>query len=135
MENQESLSFSEDQKLLINDFSNQLTARGLTEAETVPELIINLDLSHYKVEREYKSELTLDPVFDNGYRTYTKNEFDLEVDSNKEVTFIVKLMENKADPASWEGIISKELPKNDGKNTIAIEEIVDQVFEAIDTNN
>lgn len=59
----------------------------------------------------------------------------MEIDTSKEVTLIVKLTENRADPASWEGIISKKLPNNDEKNGIAIEEIVSKVFESIDTNN
>jgi hypothetical protein len=56
----------------------------------------------------------------------------LEVDINKEVTITVKLMENKENPASLAGIISKKLPKNEKKNAIAIEEIVNKVFTLID---
>lgn len=127
----ENISFDEAKALLKKEFSDQLTARGLRESNGQSDLLIELNLQLYSKETSYKADITLDPSFSGGGRTYRKDDFDMESATKHEATLTAELIENNTNLTAWEGIISKEFSKKEKKNAADLEETVGKLIEAI----
>lgn len=134
-ENPEFFEFERSVVVIKEAFSKELKARGLTESKNNPELKINLGISVEEKNQTRETSLATDPFTYMGQRNYTWKSETVVVNTYKQGTLAVHLIDSKTNKAVWVGITSKVIPPKDAKKQEAVEDAVSEVFAALDSNN
>lgn len=119
--------------LLKQEVAEGMEARGLSKSEN-PELKINLGLVVEEKVQTRTTSLATDPFMYTGQRNYTWQSQEVPVNTYKEGSVTLHLVDSKNNEAVWVGSIDRVVPKKEEKKAEAIKFAVEELFNNIDQN-
>lgn len=119
-------------KLLQEVIVNQMTSRGLVQNSSSPDLKINLGIIVEDKVQTRTTNLATDPFMYSGQRSYTWESREVPVNTYKEGTLTLHLVDSKSNAAVWAGTASRVVQKKNEKRQKAAQEAVEELFNQID---
>jgi hypothetical protein len=130
--NSENPNFNENISYLEETISKELVARGLSQSSANPDLKINLGITIEDKVQTRTTSLATDPFMYSGQRSYTWQAKEVPVNTYREGSLTVHLVDRSSNKAVWVGTI-KQVLSNKPKNTPeAIESAVAEIFKELD---
>ncbi|MEN2281192.1 DUF4136 domain-containing protein [Algoriphagus sp. SE2] len=129
--NPENPNFENAISLLIKDVEDEMLKRGLKKSSN-PDLKINLGLVVEDKVQTRTTSLATDPFMYTGQRRYTWESKEVPVNTYKEGSITMHLVDSKSNKAVWVGSINRVVPKKDEKKAEAIDFAVSELFNEID---
>lgn len=117
--------------LLQEEMKNQFVANGIPEDPTNPDLGVNIGITVEDKVQTRETSLATDPFTYTGQRNYTWKSGEIVVNTYKQGTLTVHLIDLASKEAVWVGIISKVIPTKEEKREAAIKDAVDAIFNKI----
>jgi hypothetical protein len=133
--NSENPNFKENVSYLEETISKELVARGLTKSSTNPDLKINLGIKIEDKVQTRTTSLATDPFMYSGQRSYTWQAKEVPVNTYREGSLTVHLVDLSSNKAVWVGTIDQVLPNKPKNTPAAIESAVTEIFKELDLNN
>lgn len=130
--NSENPDFEKNIAYLEETISKGLVARGLSQSSTNPDLKINLGIKIEDKVQTRTTSLATDPFMYTGQRSYKWESKEVPVNTYKQGSLTVHLVDIKTNEAVWVGTIDKVLPTKSKNNPAAIEEAVAEIFKKLD---
>lgn len=119
--------------LLKKDISTEMSSRGLSLSSD-PDLLVNIGLLVEDKVQTRTTSLATDPFTYTGQRRYTWKSEEVPVNTYKEGSITLHLVDPKLNTAVWVGSIDRVVPKKDDKKAEAIQFAVSELFKEIDQN-
>ncbi|MBN3583093.1 DUF4136 domain-containing protein [Algoriphagus aestuarii] len=119
--------------LLKQEIETSMEARGLSKSEN-PDLKVNLGLVVEEKVQTRTTSLATDPFMYTGQRNYTWQSEEVPVNTYKEGSVTLHLVDTKSNQAVWVGSIDRVVPKKEEKKAEAIKFAVAELFNNIDQN-
>lgn len=129
--NPENPYFEKAIALLMKDVEEEMVKRGLQKS-SMPDLKINLGLVIEDKIQTRTTSLATDPFMYTGQRRYTWQSQEVPVNTYKEGSITMHLVDSKSNQAVWVGSINRVVPKKDEKKAEAIDFAVSELFKEID---
>lgn len=129
--NPENPNFEKAIALLMKDVEDEMVKRGLQKSAN-PDLKINLGLVVEEKVQTRTTSLATDPFMYTGQRRYTWQSQEVPVNTYKEGSITMHLVDSKSNQAVWVGSIDRVVPKKDEKKAEAIDFAVTELFKEID---
>lgn len=117
--------------LLKKDIAEAMEARGLNKSSDA-DLKINLGLVVEEKVQTRTTSLATDPFMYTGQRNYTWQSQEVPVNTYKEGSLSMHLVDTKSNQAVWVGTINRVVPKKEEKKAEAIHFAVAELFKEID---
>ncbi len=114
--------------------AEEMKTRGLTQSSENPDLKINLGVKIEDKVQTRTTSLATDPFMYTGQRSYTWRVREIPVNTYREGSLRVDLVDTERNEAVWIGTVDQVLPKKAGYNPPAIQKAVSQIFEEINSN-
>ncbi|MDN3204802.1 DUF4136 domain-containing protein [Algoriphagus sediminis] len=124
--------FEENIKFLESEISEALASRGLSQSSDKPELKLNLGIVVEDKVQTRTTSLATDPFMYSGQRSYTWESREVPVNTYKEGTLTMHIVDAATNTVVWAGTASRVLPKKNEKKQKAAQEAVAELFEQID---
>ena len=132
--NSDNPNFKSNIAYLEETISKELNSRGLSQTSSNPDLKINLGITVEDKVQTRTTSLATDPFMYSGQRSYTWESKEVPVNTYREGSLTVHLVNRGSNKAVWVGTINKVLP-NKSKNTPeTIESAVAEIFKELDNN-
>ena len=129
--NPENPNFEKAIALLMKDVEEEMVKRGLQKSSN-PDLKVNLGLVVEEKVQTRTTSLATDPFMYTGQRRYTWQSQEVPVNTYKEGSITLHLVDSKSNQAVWVGSIDRVVPKKDEKKAEAIDFAVTELFNEID---
>ncbi len=123
--------FEENIKFLEGEISKEMASRGLTQSDS-PELRLNLGIAVEDKVQTRTTSLATDPFMYSGQRSYTWESQEVPVNTYKEGTLTMHLVDPATNAVVWAGTASRVLPKKNKNKQKAAQEAVAELFQQID---
>jgi hypothetical protein len=117
--------------LLKKEISSAMESRGLKQSSN-PDLKINIGLVVEDKVQTRTTSLATDPFMYTGQRSYTWKSEEVPVNTYREGSVTLHLVETKNNSAVWVGSIDRVVPKKEEKKEEAITFAVSELFKEID---
>ncbi|MHA7129330.1 DUF4136 domain-containing protein [Algoriphagus namhaensis] len=124
--------YQENVKFLQEEISKALKEKGLTEGSGPGSLKINLGIVVEDKVQTRETSLTTDPFMYTGQRSYTWQTEEVPVNTYKEGTLTMHLVDNQSNEVVWAGTASRVIPKKTEKKQRAASDAVADLFEQIE---
>jgi hypothetical protein len=131
-QNSESPNFKENISYLEETISKGLAARGLIQSSNNPDLKINLGITIEDKIQTRTTSLATDPFMYSGQRSYTWQSKEVPVNTYRQGSLTVHLVDRSSNKAVWVGTIDQVLPNKAKNNPDAIESAVAEIFKELD---
>lgn len=119
-------------KFLKEEINRQMTERGLKQDASSPDIKINLGIVVENRVQTRTTNLATDPFMYSGQRNYTWESREVPVNTYKEGTLTMHLVEGISNKVVWAGTASRVVPKKTDKKQRAAQEAVSELFDQID---
>lgn len=129
--NPDNPNFEKAIELFKKDIEEEMLKRGLQKSPT-PDLKINIGLVVEEKVQTRTTSLATDPFMYTGQRRYTWKSEEVPVNTYKEGSVTMHLVDSKNNQAVWVGSINRVIPNKEEKKVEAIKFAVSQLFEEID---
>ena len=133
--NSENPNFNENISYLEETISKELVARGLSQSSANPDLKINLGITIEDKVQTRTTSLATDPFMYSGQRSYTWQAKEVPVNTYREGSLTVHLVDRSSNKAVWVGTINQVLPNKPKNTPEAIESAVAEIFKELDNLN
>ena len=117
--------------LLQNEIKNQFAALDIPEGTANPSLGVNIGITVEDKVQTRETSLATDPFTYTGQRNYTWKSEEIVVNTYKQGTLTIHLIDLASNEAVWVGIVSKVIPNKEEKREAAIKDAVDAIFNKI----
>lgn len=124
--------FEENIEFLENQIIQELTQRGLSQSEGSPDLKINLGIVVEDKVQTRTTSLATDPFMYSGQRSYTWKSEEVPVNTYKEGSLTMHLVDAENNQAVWVDVVSRVIPKKQKNKEKAVSDAVNELFEKID---
>jgi len=124
--------FEENIKFLESEISSAMSSRGLSQSSNMPELKLNLGIVVEDKVQTRTTSLATDPFMYSGQRSYTWESKEIPVNTYKEGTLTLHIVDAATNTVVWAGTASRVLPKKNEKKQRAAREAVAELFDQID---
>ncbi len=129
--NPENPNFEKAISLLKQEIEEAMVNRGLQKSSN-PDLKVNLGLVVEEKVQTRTTSLATDPFMYTGQRQYTWKSEEVPVNTYKEGSVTMHLVDSKNNQEVWVGSINRVVPKKEEKKVEAIKFAVTKLFEEID---
>ncbi|SIN81791.1 DUF4136 domain-containing protein [Algoriphagus halophilus] len=119
--------------LIKKDIESEMSTRGLSVSSN-PDLLVNIGLLVEDKVQTRTTSLATDPFTYTGQRRYTWKSEEVPVNTYKEGSITMHLIDPTLNTAVWIGSIDRVVPKKDDKKAEAIQFAVSELFKEIDQN-
>ncbi len=126
--------FAQTVAILKEEITSQMQKRGLIHDQTNPDLNINLGVTVADKVQTRETNLVSDPFLYIGQRNYTWKVREVPVNTYKEGSLTIHLVESGSNEAVWVGTANKIIPKKEAKRHEAISTVVEDIFQKLDPN-
>lgn len=123
--------YEENLQFIKEEIIKQMTQRGLKQDSSSPDLQINLGIVVEDKVQTRTTNLSTDPFMYSGQRNYTWESQEVPVNTYKEGTLTMHLVEKASNKAVWAGTASRVVPKKNDKKQRAAQEAIAELFEQI----
>lgn len=96
-----------------NEIAKQLTAKGLTQSSTDPDLLVNVGINIEEKIQTRETDIRTDGMRYTGQRNYSWQSQEVEVGRYKDGTIKVDLVDRASGQQVWQGTAASVLVKND----------------------
>ncbi|MCS5489991.1 DUF4136 domain-containing protein [Algoriphagus limi] len=125
-------NFTQNVQYLQDAITKKLEERGLKRDSSNPDLKINLGIRVQDKVQTRETNLTTDPFMYTGQRNYTWSVREVPVNTYKEGSLTMHLVDNQSNEAVWIGTIDRALPNKEKNLPATIQDAVDILFAKID---
>lgn len=131
-ENTNPEDFEQNIQFLETEIVKEMNKRGLSQSSESPDLKINLGIIIEDKIQTRTTSLATDPFMYSGQRSYTWESKEVPVNTYKEGSLTVHLVNTEKNEAVWVGIVSRVVPKKQKNKQKAITDGVSELFEKIE---
>ncbi|MDE0562005.1 DUF4136 domain-containing protein [Algoriphagus sp. NF] len=125
-------NFNQNVQFLQKTITEKMEERGLRRERSNPDLKINLGMTVQDKVQTRETNLATDPFMYTGQRNYTWSVREVPVNTYKEGSLTMHLVDNKSNEAVWIGTIDRALPNKEKNLPATIQDAVDLLFAKID---
>lgn len=124
--------YEENIAFLQDAITKKMEERGLKRNTNNPDLKVNLGISVQEQVQTRETSLATDPFMYTGQRSYTWTRTEVPVNTYKEGSLTMHLVNVSDNKAVWVGTIDRALPKKQKNIPSTIQSAVDLLFLKID---
>jgi len=124
-------NFHHSVTLLQEEITSQFSEIDIPEGDANPSLGVNIGITVEDKVQTRETSLATDPFTYTGQRNYTWKSEEIVVNTYKQGTLTIHLIDLASNEAVWVGIVSKVIPNKEEKRETAIKDAVEAIFNKI----